>query len=362
MNILFQIPDKGDNIRYGLINIFKINKKINFYCDDFGTISNTKHKIEEFNINVIMYTNDEPFIDKLKEQFSNILFCRFHHGLIPQYVIPNVNKNLNYCWFDYSSLNRVNSKNILPIQSLSSIDYMNYLKNSNSLKRENFIPNNNKNILLIGSQVHFNYFDKFLKNILYSCYKNNYNLIYVIHRRKRNSLEKRLHSNIKFIFDKDSDEEYKNFIMNNFRIGSNKYLYEYITLSDLILCNTCTSTSVESVALNKNILFFINTDDVKELSKDPKLCSVDQWNSSSETKYEFFMINYFNFKVISLNDFNDKDKINEYIVKYMNKEISSYSNTERDNILNYYFKNTEFSENTASNKIISDIEKLLENK
>ena len=46
----------------------------------------------------------------------------------------------------------------------------------------------------------------------------------------------------------------------------------------------------------------------------------------------------------------------------MNKEISSYSNTERDNILNYYFKNTEFSENTASNKIISDIEKLLENK
>lgn len=60
--------------------------------------------------------------------------------------------------------------------------------------------------------------------------------------------------------------------------------------------------------------------------------------------------------------FYDTDKINDYIVKYMNKELSSYSNTERNNILNYYFKNTEFSENTASNKIISDIQVLLKNK
>ena len=37
--------------------------------------------------------------------------------------------------------------------------------------------------------------------------------------------------------------------------------------------------------------------------------------------------------------FYDTDKINDYIVKYMNKELSSYSNTERNNILNYYFKN-----------------------
>ena len=155
--------------------------------------------------------------------------------------------------------------------------------------------------------------------------------------------------------------ENEEFVKNNLTVADNAYLYEYIILSDLIICTTTSTTSIECISINKNIIFFPKPEDLESIDKKG-LNTISNWNSTNKYKYDCYLLDKFKFNILSLDNFFNTDKINDYIVKYMNKELSSYSNTERNNILNYYFKNTEFSENTASNKIISDIQVLLKNK
>ena len=151
--------------------------------------------IKKYNINVIMYTNTERYIDELKKQFPNILFCSFLHGIYQQYV-PQITlqKNIDIRWSDFENFNRIfkSNKKAKKINSLPSIDYLFYLKNNPKIiSKYNFINNNKKNLLYITSHHHFDISNDIFKNLMTISFNNNFNLILIIHTRKRNDLEKK---------------------------------------------------------------------------------------------------------------------------------------------------------------------------
>ncbi len=363
MNILFQLVDREKNKnRLGVTNIFRTKKNINFHSDNFKKLSNIICIIKKHNINVIIFTNTEQYIDELKKQFPNILFCSFLHGIYQQYVQVQLPKNIDIHWSDFENFNRIfkSNKKVKKINSLPSIDYLFYLKNNPKIiSKYNFINNNKKNLLYITSHHHFDISNNILKNLMTISFNNNFNLILIIHPRKRNDLEEKIcdnKMNILEIWDKN-----KEFIKNNLTVADNAYLYEYIVLSNLIICSTTSTTAIECISINKNIIFFPKPKDLERIDKKG-LIRISEWNSTNKHKYDCYLLDKFKFNILSLDNLFDTDKINHCIVEHMNKKLRSYSNTERNNILNYYFNNTNFSENTASNKIINDIQKLLKNK
>jgi len=368
MKILFFSSDIKRN---GIFKIFEKRKDIIYYkCIIESLNKNIKSKEKYINkyikkkkpdILIFFNTYDLNFIKNIHTNFKNLLIGYYHHGLYPQHtpgVFLKEKYIIHWCYNEILSRNLQykDNKNIFSIPSLPSIDYIYYLKKNftNEELKEKFNLNNNNKCVLYTTRREFNeiYFEK----IIDCCYINNYNLVVVFHPRGRLEYIKRIISNkenITKIWNKSDD-----FIKNNIIIGDNANIYEYMSLCDLLICPNKSTVTIEAIASNINSLFFSSVDDIKELSNNPKNCSINLWNSENKNKYDPYLLDKFNFNITSLNDFNN---INYYMKEYMNNEnIRNKENV--NNILKYFFNNLDYNEFTASNKIINDINKLLKKK